>query len=112
MEAQKILFHSLREITANIITTYERLVNNDDQPLQSERPLIKQQMPMAQLTFFINQAQHKKYQVVLQTKQQQRLVGRIIKVSKHQIILTSRDHRQNALLPITSLKAIQRQAND
>lgn len=107
MEAQKILFHSLREITANIMTTYERLVGND-QSSQIKAPLIQQQMPFNQLTFFINQAQAKKYKVILQTKQHQRITGKIIHISKDRVILTSHDHRQNALLPFNSLRSIQR----
>lgn len=107
MEAKKILFHSLREITANLMTTYERLI--DDEPSQ-KIPLIQQQMPSMQLDYFIEQAYQKKYTILLQTKQHQQIVGRIVRrLGQQKIIITSLDHRQNALLPINSLQSIQRQ---
>lgn len=109
MEAKKIFLHSIRELTANLMTTYERLMD-DESTYSAPSTLLNKQMPIAQLDCFIKQAQARKYTIRLQTKQQQTLVGRIVEITdQQQLILTNRNHHQNALLPLNSVQAIQRQ---
>lgn len=108
MEAKNSLLQSLRAFTNNLKTSYEKLLLVDD-GAPTQVLLQDKQMPIDQIIFYLKQAQQQHYQIRVITKTKQILTGRIQHITADQrLILTSTDHRQNALLPFATLASVQR----